>query len=1751
MTKLWKECAASEARIKLIAELKNKKIGFNEIEQFGLGLKYSLKSRKLAENREKPIENVIQAAMRLKLRDEIHHNQELKKEKNRERMKLTRVYHQQTETYKKTMKYLKQEAEKERREQTQKYRYKIEHLEKRYREREGDEEDTEMPPGMEGMKSLSAFNAEKYERLEKKETRVHKIGDIELTREEEMILKRNPKFSIPMRLEEDTINKEMEKAFSLMRMELREEEGAEEREKETDEKEMQRKEEESKMRQVYDPLEKRYDEGKRRVTDLEECSRVVLPKPLSVIRETEIEMRREAHTTVYQEYRREFCNKDGEQKKNLTEEEQIGLKRIQKRIKDGDLVVLKTDKSGKMSVTDRDNYVQMGQEHVKNDKIITREEVKKTDKVMNEHSAAWCNMWGTGKHHGQEDRILSSKMTRSENTAKLYLTHKDHKKEPGKTRPIGTANCSNTRGFANCVSDLLEALANCEENSYEVISSEDLLSSTKEHNNEVVEMKKVLAQKVARKLECMKCKVWKIRCEEHSSLPHSPPVTPFPPNRRPVVVYHSPPPNPDHPHSPITQTMSNPPEVRVARILEEVLCQVVEVVERDEVVALAQGVVIDLIEMIAETRDRDKRKSVEECEDCMMMMKVKIGDDCEECGVGEEFEIPKMTLIGMDAVALFPSLSGKNTAKIVREAAEKTTMKMEGFDWKKGMVYVRVNRHLTRIRKEMKKFLPIRKSMRGTEPGMASEGLNKRKSKIENQWIFTRRIPTTEEKREMVGMVVEIAIRILWENYSYRFGGEIYLQKEGGPIGQRPTMAAARIVMNNFFKKYHEILKKANLKVTLLKVYVDDGRQVSTLLKRGMRFDEEREEFVWSREAEREDLERMEKGEADDEYMARLCVVAMNHINKDITFTTEVASEFSNKKLPTLDMNLSMKSDYTLTHSYFEKEMRSQILIEKESAMNQRQKFMILSNELTRRIYNIDEEDEEFRREVEATIENFTVQLKTSGWEQREAAEIVKSGYVGWRRRRDRRKEQGNCLYRSGAASLSQRTMRKLIGKETWYREDKKRKRDEYDEWEETQRAPRRRKKNGTGEGEKERNRIVAVMFVPYTPKGELAKRLREVEMDMEKHTGNKLKIIERSGTKLIDLIHKSDPWEGQDCGRENCILCETKQRTGRFQGQDCHKRCVVYETWCLTCEERERKLIEENENLEEEMRNKMMREIKLYKYVGETSRSLYERGLEHLRDLEELKMDSHMLKHYFDIHGEEEMKEMKFGAKIVDKPRKAFDRQISESVTIQNQKKKNHILNSKSEYNRCALPRLTANLGEKPMEKLVEKQKREEKEEERILQGKIRDLKVKRSRNRRGMPNEIEQPAKKRRKTGKIEFKRVINPETDGEKRKVDPEIEKTDPKEEKTKIRRVEVTEEEGEQLPEGLEYEGGRKKTDEELANEWRERIREREAQIEEEEKSREKLIEKAKKLQKGWELMRLCRETIEENGEKWKKSKESRDLEKTEQLEKSERLGRAEKRREETLELIGKRQIQQKITENLKLLPENRRKLAEKEEEKRRNLLMKEAEDELWRKWRQRKGRGMRDWKKVGENETLERKLEIVEHQVEQYKLELERIERRRSRRVEEEKTEANEKMKRLEQKRHNEKHWEMMRWITKFMKENKNTWERRRELELEKIRKGEEWEKWSKMTELEKIEMIQREKPENTASSREEKIRRAQEGRKRWKEWRENQDEKEYEEEADELVEPDNQLEIKGGVPQGPFLSLQRTLLLKNRQGTHQ
>ena len=237
-----------------------------------------------------------------------------------------------------------------------------------------------------------------------------------------------------------------------------------------------------------------------------------------------------------------------------------------------------------------------------------------------------------------------------------------------------------------------------------------------------------------------------------------------------------------------------------------------------------------------------------------------------------------------------------------------------------------------------------------------------------------------------------------------------------------------------------------------------------------------------------------------------------------------------------------------------------------------------------------------------------------------------------------------------------------------------------------------------------DKNKTKAVLFVPYTTGSILAKRLREAEENLLQSTGYKLKIVERGGTKLEDLLHRSDPCQGEDCLREDCMLCTTKQITGKNLTQECSKRNLVYQTHCITCKERDMAKIVAETGGDKKRTQEEVRKMRLYKYIGETSRSCYERSKEHQNDMRQLKPSSHLLRHALDQHEGEQLSNIKFGMEVLKYTRTSFERQILESVLIQ-QNTNHHILNSRSEYNRCSLPRLSTRLGDKEYKKYEQEQ--------------------------------------------------------------------------------------------------------------------------------------------------------------------------------------------------------------------------------------------------------------------------------------------------------------------------------------------------------------------------------------------------------------------------------------------------------------
>ena len=304
-------------------------------------------------------------------------------------------------------------------------------------------------------------------------------------------------------------------------------------------------------------------------------------------------------------------------------------------------------------------------------------------------------------------------------------------------------------------------------------------------------------------------------------------------------------------------------------------------------------------------------------------------------------------------------------------------------------------------------------------------------------------------------------------------------------------------------------------------------------------------------------------------------------------------------------------------------------------------------------------------------------------------------------------------------------------------------------EYKQTKRGMKRKRNSDKGK-ETQEQPVKAVMFVPYTPGGELAKKLRENEEKLSKLTKNKVKIVERAGVKLQDVITKANPWKGQDCERKNCILCFTKARTGKKSTQDCHKRSIIYETRCLTCEEAENERIE-SLDIEEKEKKEMKRNMKKYKYIGESSRSAYERGWEHANDMAQLKSTSHMLKHAVGVHPEKDMNEVVFGMSVLKYTQTSFERQIGESVAIQLERKRHHLLNSRSEYNRCSLPRLCTQIGEGEYKEYSKELELEKKEEEK-LEAKIRALRKERNKARLH-PTKEQGPKSKRRKINETEY--------------------------------------------------------------------------------------------------------------------------------------------------------------------------------------------------------------------------------------------------------------------------------------------------------------------------------------------------------------------------------------------------------------
>ena len=177
---------------------------------------------------------------------------------------------------------------------------------------------------------------------------------------------------------------------------------------------------------------------------------------------------------------------------NLSPEERRGKRSLQMRIKDGEIVVFPTDKSGKMVVSLPSTYKEAAKVHLEKDEEVTWDELNKVEVLINRHTTALRKILSLGENHPCRLQQLQGALKSEASPAPtLYLTWKDHK--PYEVVPPTRPVCSGTVGPLARSSEILSMIINKvmdqDEGGIECLSSEEMQRAITDANLDIKEQK--------------------------------------------------------------------------------------------------------------------------------------------------------------------------------------------------------------------------------------------------------------------------------------------------------------------------------------------------------------------------------------------------------------------------------------------------------------------------------------------------------------------------------------------------------------------------------------------------------------------------------------------------------------------------------------------------------------------------------------------------------------------------------------------------------------------------------------------------------------------------------------------------------------------------------------------------------------------------------------------------------------------------------------------------------------------------------------------------------------------------------------------------------------------------------------------------------------------------------------------------------------------------------------------------------------
>ena len=311
-----------------------------------------------------------------------------------------------------------------------------------------------------------------------------------------------------------------------------------------------------------------------------------------------------------------------------------------------------------------------------------------------------------------------------------------------------------------------------------------------------------------------------------------------------------------------------------------------------------------------------------------------------------------------------------------------------------------------------------------------------------------------------------------------------------------------------------------------------------------------------------------------------------NSIEEGIVMEVDVVENHPDLKLPILDMKCWLDSDGNAQYQHYEKPVSSKLVISARSAHANGCKRSVHVYELDRRMSNTSE-GADWEEKVAPVLTDYMSRMKKAGFDENYRKNVLKNAFA---------------VHDSKVRKAS--TGEVPLNRPAGYKKNERKK------------EKREKKKNWSTKGN-----YLATIVVPATPNSELARRMRK---KCEKKNV-RIKIQEKGGIALGNLLQKSNPTASGNCSKPDCFM--DAQPEGEKM---CHKPNVLYQWTCRICGEA---------------------------YVGETSTNFYTRSTEHLKKADEDKLDSFIADH------KTKCPQSSFKVKVLKSFKEPLSRQIYEGV--------------------------------------------------------------------------------------------------------------------------------------------------------------------------------------------------------------------------------------------------------------------------------------------------------------------------------------------------------------------------------------------------------------------------------------------------------------------------------------------------------